>query len=157
MMVGVDDSAEGVEDLVAASRALLGVVARSLAPALEEVTVPQFRLLVLASELGPVRSGDLAERLAVSGSTLTRTVDRLVAGGWLERRAGASDRREVLVAATEAGLLLVREVTDRRRAELARVVARLSPQERAVLAQGAAAFRRAAGEPLPEELSPYGG
>lgn len=148
---------DGVEDLVAASRALLGVVARSLAPALEEVTVPQFRLLVLASELGPVRSSDLAERLAVGGSTLTRSVDRLVAGGWLERRAGASDRREVLVATTEAGQRLVREVTDRRRAELARVVARMAPRDRVLLARGAAAFRRAADEPLPEELSPYGG
>lgn len=148
---------DGVEDLVAASRALLGVVARSLAPALEEVTVPQFRLLVLAGELGPVRSSDLAERLAVGGSTLTRSVDRLVAGGWLERRAGASDRREVLVAATEAGLRLVGEVTDRRRAELARVVARMTPRDRALLARGAAAFHRAADEPLPEELSPFGG
>ena len=53
---------QGIDEVLAASRGLLGVVARSLAPALEDVTVPQFRLIVLVTTLGPTRSGDLAER-----------------------------------------------------------------------------------------------
>ena len=122
-----DAAPEGTDELLAASRGLLGVVARSLAPALEDVTVPQFRLIVLVVTLGPTRSGDLAERLAVGPSTLTRNVDRLVSGGWVERRPSEESRREVLIAATERGHVLVDEVTARRRQELAAVLGRGYP------------------------------
>jgi len=148
---------EGVDEVLAASRGLLGVVARSLAPALERVTVPQFRLIVLVTALGPTRSGDLAERIAVGPSTLTRNVDRLVAGGWVERRTGTDSRREVLVAATERGRALVDEVTERRRRELAELVTRVPESDRPTVVAGMAALRRAMDEPAPEEVSAFGG
>lgn len=148
---------EGTDELLAASRGLLGVVARSLAPALEDVTVPQFRLIVLVVTLGPTRSGDLAERLAVGPSTLTRNVDRLVAGGWVERRPGEESRREVLIASTDRGRALVDEVTERRRRELATILSHVPEHERASVVEGMAALRRAMGEPLPEEISAFGG
>lgn len=146
----------GIEEVFAVSRGLLGVVARSLAPALEDVTVPQFRLIVLVTTLGPTRSGDLADRLAVGPSTLTRNVDRLVRGGWVERRPGEDSRREVLVAATARGRALVDEVSERRRAEIAEVVARVPEDERAAVVAAMAALRRAMDEPLPEEVSAFG-
>lgn len=147
----------GIDEVLAASRGLLGVVARSLAPALESVTVPQFRLIVLVATLGPTRAGDLAERLAVGPSTLTRNVDRLVSGGWVERRPASDNRREVLVAPTDRGRALVAEVTDRRRRELEEIVARVPEADRAVVTAGMAALRRAMDEPSPEEVSAFGG
>ena len=58
-MSDVDTSAAAV---LTASRALLAVVARSIAPELDRVTVPQFRVLVVLSTAGqPVRNRDLAE------------------------------------------------------------------------------------------------
>jgi len=152
-----EHAVQGIDEVLAASRGLLGVVARSLAPALEDVTVPQFRLIVLVVSLGPTRSGDLADRLAVGPSTLTRNVDRLVAGGWVERRPGADNRREVRIAATDRGRALVDEVTERRRRELEAIVAGMPEQDRAVAVAGMAAFRRAMGEPAPEEVSAFGG
>jgi DNA-binding MarR family transcriptional regulator len=68
-----------------ASRALLAVVARSLASALEVVTLPQFRVLVVLSTTGPMRMGALADRMQANQSTFTRTMDRIVAGGWALR------------------------------------------------------------------------
>lgn len=147
----------GTDDVLAASRGLLGVVARSMAPALELVSVPQFRLIVLLTTLGPTRSTDLADRLAISSSTLTRNVDRLVAGGWVERRANESSRREVLVVATDQGRELVAEVTARRVQEITELLAGLSDEDRAQAAAGAAVLRRAFDEPLPEEISAFGG
>ncbi|WP_416393156.1 MULTISPECIES: MarR family winged helix-turn-helix transcriptional regulator [unclassified Curtobacterium] len=147
----------GIDEVLAASRGLLGVVARSLAPALESVTVPQFRLIVLVVSLGPTRAGGLADRLAVGPSTLTRNVDRLVAGGWVERRASSDNRREVLVAPTERGCALVAEVTDRRRRELEEIIERVPVADRAIVTAGMAALRRAMGEPSPEEVSAFGG
>ena len=152
-----EHAVQGIDEVLAASRGLLGVVARSLAPALEDVTVPQFRLIVLVVSLGPTRSGDLADRLAVGPSTLTRNVDRLVAGGWVERRPGTDHRREVRIAATDRGRALVDEVTERRRRELEAIVAGMPEQDRAVAVAGMAAFRRAMGEPAPEEVSSLGG
>ncbi|MCS5487008.1 MarR family transcriptional regulator [Curtobacterium flaccumfaciens pv. beticola] len=152
-----EHAVQGIDEVLAASRGLLGVVARSLAPALEDVTVPQFRLIVLVVSLGPTRSGDLADRLAVGPSTLTRNVDRLVAGGWVERRPGTDNRREVRIAATDRGRALVDEVTERRRRELEAIVAGMPEQDRAVAVAGMAAFRRAMGEPAPEEVSAFGG
>lgn len=152
-----EHAVQGIDEVLAASRGLLGVVARSLAPALEDVTVPQFRLIVLVVSLGPTRSGDLADRLAVGPSTLTRNVDRLVAGGWVERRPGAGNRREVRIAATDRGRALVDEVTERRRRELEAIVEGMPEQDRAVAVAGMAAFRRAMGEPAPEEVSAFGG
>ncbi|GAA1494416.1 MarR family winged helix-turn-helix transcriptional regulator [Curtobacterium herbarum] len=152
-----DAAPEGTDELLAASRGLLGVVARSLGPALEDVTVAQFRLIVLVVTLGPTRSGDLAERLAVGPSTLTRNVDRLVSGGWVERRPGEGSRREVRIAATERGHVLVDEVTARRRQELAEALARVPADQRAAVVAGMAALRRAMNEPLPEEISVFGG
>ncbi|WP_439689141.1 MarR family winged helix-turn-helix transcriptional regulator [Curtobacterium sp. SP.BCp] len=146
-----------IDEVLAASRGLLGIVARSLAPALEHVTVPQFRLIVLVTTLGPTRAGDLAERLAVEPSTLTRNVDRLVAGGWVERRPGAANRREVLVAATDRGRALVDEVSARRSRELAEVLERVPEAERPAVVAGMRALRTAMDEPLPEEVSAFGG
>ncbi|PZE56997.1 MarR family transcriptional regulator [Curtobacterium sp. MCPF17_047] len=152
-----DAPPEGIDELLAASRGLLGVVARSLAPALEDVTVPQFRLIVLVTTLGPTRSGDLAERLAVGPSTLTRNVDRLVADGWVERLPSAESRREVLVGATDQGRALVADVMERRRVEIVGLLASLGEDERATVFAGAAVLRRAMHEPLLEEISGFGG
>jgi DNA-binding MarR family transcriptional regulator len=147
----------GIDELLAASRGLLGVVARSLAPALEDVTVPQFRLIVLVTTLGPTRSGDPAERLAVGPSTLTRNVDRLVTDGWVERLPSAESRREVLVGATDRGRAMVADVMERRRVEIVGLLETIPEDERARVFAGAAVLRRAMHEPLLEEISAFGG
>ena len=55
---------EVTTSVLTASRALLAVVARSVAPVLDEVSVPQFRVLVLLSNATePMRHGELAEAL----------------------------------------------------------------------------------------------
>lgn len=152
----MDDVAD-LDEVLAASRGLLGVVARSLTSALEHVTVPQFRLIVLVTTLGPTRSGDLAERLAVGPSTLTRNVDRLVAGGWVVRQASEDNRREVLIAASDAGRALVDEVSAERARELERILDRVPGADRPAVIAGMRALRQAMDEPLPEEISAFGG
>ena len=148
---------EGVEELLAASRGLLGVVARSLSVALESVTVPQFRLVVLAAAHGPVRSGDLAARLDVSISTLSRNVDRLVAKGYVDRRTNEDNRRESLVTATASGHALIAGVTERRRAELEALLGEMPASERRKVVLGAHALRTAFDDPSVDQLAAFGG
>jgi DNA-binding MarR family transcriptional regulator len=138
---------DGVDETLAASRALLGVIARSLAGVLEQVTLPQFRVLVVLCAEGPLRSGALADRLGVHQSTFTRTADRLVAQGWIRREVSPESRREVLVDLTDAGRELVLGVMRSRRAAVEAILQAASPAQRDAIRTGFEAFAAAAGEP----------
>lgn len=139
-----------------ASRALLGVVARSVASALEVVTLPQFRVLVLLFTGGPTRIGSLAEQMGAVPSTFTRSVDRMVAGGWISRAENPDSRREVLIELTDDGRRLVEAVTERRRREIVAVLKKLSADEGAMVSRAFALFNAAAGEPTVEDLLTLG-
>ena len=145
-----------VEVTLTASRALAGVIARTLADVLEVVTLPQFRMLVVLCAEGQLRSGLLSDRLGIHQSTLTRLADRLVAQGWVRREPNAESRREVLVDLTDAGRELVTKVLTARRADLARILSSASPQDRAAIRAGFEVFARAAGEPDPGHLLTLG-
>lgn len=62
----------------------------------------QYSLLSYVVKLGPIRPVDLASRMNVDASTLSRNLKPLVAAGWVELVAGA-DARSRLVQATPAG------------------------------------------------------
>ena len=62
----------------------------------------QYALLSHVVGLGPIRPGDLAKRMHMDASTLTRNLQPLVAHGWLKIGAGV-DARSRLVEATETG------------------------------------------------------
>jgi DNA-binding MarR family transcriptional regulator len=141
-----------VEATLTASRALLGVVARSLVDALHEVSMPQFRILVVLTSAGPMRIGTLADRMNALPSTFTRAINRMVDGGWVERAASPDSRREVLIRVTPKGRAVVDEVTERRRAELSRILLKLTPEEQAAVQRGLETFSRAAQEVSAEEL-----
>ena len=147
---------DDIEGALSSSRALLGVVARSMAGALEQVTLPQFRVLVVLSRSGPLRSGALATQVGVHQSTFTRTADRLVAGGWVTRQTSPENRREVIIALTPSGQELVHDVMRRRRREIRRILRNVSDEERHRIAVGLSAFADAAGESEPGDLLTLG-
>jgi DNA-binding MarR family transcriptional regulator len=62
----------------------------------------QYSLLSHVVLLGPIRPSDLAQRMCVDASTLTRNLQPLVAQGWLRQGPGA-DARSRLVEATDEG------------------------------------------------------
>ncbi len=141
------ESIHGVTSAVlAASRVLVHISARSLAAVEDSVTLPQFRLLVIISVFGPMKLVALAERLAVNPSTAMRMVDRLVAAELVVRRPNPRDRREIVIELSEHGRRTVNEVMDRRRHEIADVVRRMRPEQRAALIEALHAFAEAGGE-----------
>lgn len=62
----------------------------------------QYSLLSHVVLLGPIRPTELARRMRLDTSTLTRNLQPLIAQGWVVQRAG-EDARSRLVEATEAG------------------------------------------------------
>jgi len=147
---------ELTEATLTASRAMLGVVARSVGPALEQVSLPQLRVLVLLAGYGTTRSGMLADLVGVHASTFSRTTDRLVAGGWVRRMQNPQSRRETLVELTDAGRRLVASVMQRRRAEMSAILRRVPVDERPAVRAAFEAFSLAAGEPPLVDLAVLG-
>lgn len=139
-----------VEAVIGASRVLVAVAARSLAEVAEEVTLPQFRALVVLASRGPQRVASLAEALAVTPPTATRMCDRLVRKGLVRRRTGREDRRQVNLTVTPAGRELVAEVTERRRKEISRLLRDISPEDQALMVGLFSKLASAAGE-VPEQ------
>src|SRR3954452_10273924 len=86
---------ELVDALLSASRAMVALAARSLAGLDADVTLPQFRALVVLAARGPQRAVDIATELGVNPSTGTRMCDRLVRKGLVRRTRTAGDRRVV--------------------------------------------------------------
>lgn len=146
------DTLNAADATLLVSRALLGVVARSVAGALEVVSLPQFRVLVVLSGSGPVRMGALAERLDANQSTFSRSMDKIVAGGWARRSSSPDSRREVLISLTSRGQALVDEVTERRRREISAILDRLTPTEQDAVRTALELFAVAADESSVEEL-----
>jgi DNA-binding MarR family transcriptional regulator len=138
---------ELVEAVLQASRVLVAVAARSLATVDHDVTLPQYRALVVLASRGPQRPSELAEALAVHPSTITRLCDRLAAKRLVRRRESAVSRREVSIELAPKGRRLVDAVTERRRIEIATIVANIPIRERAATVQALHALGDAASEP----------
>lgn len=146
-----DDPDYVVAALLAASRLLVAIAAKSLTAVEETLTLPQYRLLVVLDSRGPSSLAGLADALEVNPSTALRMIDRLTAAGMVEKAMNPARRREVLLRLTGAGWQTVRQVTDARRTELARIVEAMPTEQRAQLVSALTAFSEAGGEP-PEHL-----
>jgi DNA-binding MarR family transcriptional regulator len=148
------DADDGVlEAVLGASRALVAIAARSLADAGEEVTLTQYRSLVVLASRGPQSLGALAELLGVTPPTVSRMCDRLVRKQLILRRADPSDRRQIRVALSARGRRLVKEVTRRRREEIAQLLVSMSAAEQASVATSLQRLADAAGEVRDEDWS----
>lgn len=141
-----DEDRQLVDAFIAASRALVAVAARSLADLGADITLPQYRALVVLYTRGPQRSADLAGWLEVNPSTASRMIDRLVRKRLIRRHRLHDDRRAVRIHLTEAGRDIVARVTERRRAEIEAILEHLPTDGRAELAAALHCFAEAAGE-----------
>jgi DNA-binding MarR family transcriptional regulator len=134
------------EAVVLASRALVGLAARSLAAVNEDVSLPQYRALVVLRPEGGKTAGALADVLQVNPSTVTRLSDRLVRKGLVRRYRAPNSRREVRLRLTTAGRALVDQVLEHRRRAVREIVSSLPPASRSRLAEALTEFAAATGE-----------
>ena len=148
-----EEAADLVTALLTASRALVGVSARTLADVEDRVTLTQFRTLVILDSHRGINLNRLAELLDVNSSTAMRMIDRLLVADLATRRDNPANRREVLLDLTPAGRRIVRQVTSRRRTEIARIVKQMPAQQRGALIAALRAFAAAAGEPEPDDTA----
>src|ERR1700722_19127437 len=96
-----------IDAVLSASRVLVAVAARSLGDVAEEVTLTQYRTLVVLASRGPQSLADLAEAVDVTPPTATRMCDRLVRKGLIVRRHDRGDRRLIRLTLAKRGHELV--------------------------------------------------
>jgi DNA-binding MarR family transcriptional regulator len=134
-----------VEAFLVTSRALVGVAVHSVSAAPVDITVVQFRLLVLLAEGG--RSiGDIGEHLGVNQSNASRHVDRLQRLGLVERTRLAEDARVVVVELTPRGHEVVATVMQRRRDDVRRLLGAVPARQARAVVEALEAFNHAAAE-----------
>ena len=134
------------EVLQAATRVLAGVALRSLDVLDSAVTLPQFRLLAVLADLGPVPSGRAARTLGLDPSTVTRLADRMVTAGHVARGTDPAHRGVVTLALSPSGRKLVAAADTWRKRELARIMAKLAPADQAAVTAALALLVGAAGD-----------
>lgn len=142
-----DAVADLVTALLTASRALVGVSARTVAAVEDTVTLTQFRTLVVLGNHPAINLNRLADLLDVTASTAMRMIDRLLVAELVTRQDNPANRREVLLDLSPTGKHIVRNVTTRRRKEISRIVRAMPANQRATLVDALRAFALAAGEP----------
>ena len=134
------------EVLQAATRVLAGVALRSLDALDSAVTLPQFRLLAVLADLGPVPTGRAARTLGLDPSTVTRLADRMVAAGHVTRGTAPQHRGVVTLELTATGRHLVAVADGWRRQELARILGRLAPPDQEAVTAALGLLVAAAGD-----------
>lgn len=98
-----------------------------------ELTPTRLTALAVVHNGGPMRMGNLASRVGIQVSTMSRIVDVLVASGWAERRADEADHRACVIAVTQAGADLIGSVRRSNESRLAECISGLAPEDLAVL------------------------
>jgi DNA-binding MarR family transcriptional regulator len=130
-------SEELLEAVTTVSRYFFRVMTQCLAdlPEAEDVSATQYRTLAILALRGPRNASVLADELGVGRPAATKLVDRLVKRRLIRRRRHETDRRQVILEATERGRGIVRAVQQCRRRRLARVLSELDPVAREALAR----------------------
>ncbi|MGA8209390.1 MAG: MarR family transcriptional regulator [Nocardioidaceae bacterium] len=135
-----------IDDAMEATRAMVAVVAQSLAETDVAVTLPQWRMLVILDRYGPLAMSAVAARMGVHPSGATRTGESLVRLGLVSRSDDPADRRRLLLDLTEDGSRFVASLLQTRRRAITRVVERVSPERRDRLAAAMRDFAEAVGD-----------
>jgi DNA-binding MarR family transcriptional regulator len=139
-----------VDAVLSASRALVAVAARSLGDVAEEVTLTQYRTLVVLASRGPQSLVSLAYAVDVTPPTATRMCDRLIRKKLVQRRHVHGDRRLTRLSLTQTGRELVDAVTERRRSEIEHLLEAVPVEQQTALVDALQRLATAAGE-VPEQ------
>ena len=108
MMPGVDDELALQRQVCFALAAASRSATSLYRPLLDDlgVTYPQYLVLLVLWERGPVSVGALGAALRLDSGTLSPLLKRLESAGFVTRSRRPHDERSVLIEATEHGLAL---------------------------------------------------
>lgn len=111
-----------------------------------DVIAPHQFSVMCRLEDAPCTPGELAEIERISAPSMTRTVNRLVEVGYVERAPDPTDRRQINLTLTAEARQVLKDTRRKRDAWMSVRVGRLTPEEQALLQRAAAILTRVAAE-----------
>jgi len=109
-----------------------------------DLTTSQLSVLTSLQLAGALTPRELADIERVQPPTMTKIVGKLEERGLVARTPHPTDRRQVILAPTEAGRIVYAQFEQARNEWLAGQLARLSPSERDTLARAAGILQQVA-------------
>ncbi|MEV1159668.1 MarR family transcriptional regulator [Micromonospora chokoriensis] len=123
-----------------AAASLLGIWESAREGTANRVSGAQLRAVMVVEQADGINLRRLATQLDMLLSSASRLCDRLVAAGMLEREPGRFDRREISLHLTPEARRLLAELRADRQAQLAAVLAGMTPESRDALLSGMREF-----------------
>jgi DNA-binding MarR family transcriptional regulator len=128
---------QGEDDvLMATLRLAMGISVQAADAVGDDVSTVQLRALTLVARDPGCNLGRLARAMGVALSTASRLVERLVAGGLVDRRTSDTNRREVTLRLTEHGVRTLARYDAIRLQGLRRVFEQVEPEHRDAVLTG---------------------
>jgi MarR family transcriptional regulator, 2-MHQ and catechol-resistance regulon repressor len=97
------------------------------------LTPSQFGVLETLYHLGPLRQGEISNKLLLSNGNMTLVIDNLEKQGLAKRERELVDRRSITIYLTEAGKELIGRLFPSYAAAITEEMNRLSPEEQEML------------------------
>ena len=138
------EKTEEIHDLLKQWRAVMAASRPRWSAA--DLTFTQLRALSAIAKTGPLRVSALAEQFDIGLAAASSLADRMVQRKFISRRADPDDRRIVLLELSPRGKKVL-EVLERGSIDhFGKLIARMTPTERAALATTLRAFVRLSAE-----------
>ncbi len=97
------------------------------------LTQPQFAVIEVLGHLGPLKVGEICNKMLVSGGNMTLVLDNTEKLGYIERVPSKEDRRAIDVQLTEKGKEFFEEVFKIHAEKISRLMGVLSAEEQKTL------------------------
>jgi DNA-binding MarR family transcriptional regulator len=133
---------ERIEDLIVAFVRGFGLHRAEETPCGQPMPVSEAHALMELGRAGPVNQKELAVRLQLDKSTVSRLVDKLQGRGWLTREVDPDDARAARLRLTEGGRQAADGLAVAREAKFGRLLAALGPEDREAALRGLGALVR---------------
>jgi DNA-binding MarR family transcriptional regulator len=115
-------------------------------PCGQPLPVSEAHAMVEIARAGRIRQGDLARRLRLEKSTVSRLVTNLVNRGWVDRANADDDGRGVSLVITEAGATAAARQADARRDRLSSLLDHVPDDQRDAVVRALQTLAEASGE-----------
>jgi DNA-binding MarR family transcriptional regulator len=110
------------------------------------LSMPQFGILMQLHHRGNCGIGNISERFDITNAAASQLVDKLVHSGLIQREEDPNDRRAKRLNLTEKGRQLIQQGIEERYRWVDQLAAKLTPEERAKVAEALQIMTQAAKE-----------
>ena len=94
-----------------------------------DISRVEWRVLFNVGLYGPISSQEIVDRTVLDKSKVSRAVQKLVVRGWLTRDGDKLDRRRKALQLTEAGEVILKELTSRAEHHNAAIIREIGPEK----------------------------